>query len=83
MNSQDDTFSILIDDFTDHYILVFVLTSTLDNTRKCHYPELVLEPLSLCVSFIFPPEHVTEVNVSGERMTSIAVDKIGVAGKIT
>ena len=44
MNFQDDIPSIPIDDFKDHYVLVFDLTSMQDATENCHYPELVGEP---------------------------------------
>ena len=42
---QDDIPSIPIDDFKDHYVLVFDLTSMQDATENCHYHELVGEPL--------------------------------------
>ena len=41
VNFQDDILSILIDNFKDHYVLVFVLTSMQDATENCHYPKLV------------------------------------------
>ena len=41
MNFQDDIPSILIDNFKNHYVLVFDLTSMQDTTENCHYPELV------------------------------------------
>ena len=47
MNFQDDIPSMPIDDFKDHYALVFDLTSMQDATENCHYPELVGEPLRL------------------------------------
>ena len=80
-NFQDDIPSILIDDFKDHYVLVFDLTSMQDATENCHYPELVGEPLRLELNFINPLENVTELIVLGERMSSVAVDKFGVVGK--
>ena len=40
MNIQDDITAIPIDDFKDHYVLVFDLTSMKDASGKCHYPEL-------------------------------------------
>ena len=80
---QDDIPSIPIDNFKDHYILVFDLTSMQDATEKCHYSKLVGEPLRLVLNFTFPPEHVTELIVLGERMSSVAVDKFGVVGKIS
>ena len=81
MNFQDDIPSIPVDNFKDHYVLVFDLTSMQDATENCHYPELVGEPLRLELNFIFPLEHVTELIVLGERMSSVAVDKFGVVGK--
>ena len=84
MNFQDDIPSIPIDNFKDHYVLVvllFDLTSRQDATENCHYPELVGEPLRLELNFTFPLEHVTELIVLGERMSSVAVDKFGVVGK--
>ena len=52
-----------------------------DATENCHYPELVGKPLRLELNFTFPLEHVTELNVLGERMSSVAVAKFGVVGK--
>ena len=49
-----------------------------DATEHCHYPKLVGEPSSLELSFNTALEHVTEVIVLGERMSSVAVDKFGV-----
>ena len=81
MNFQDDIPSIPIDNFKDHFVLVFDLTSMQDSTENCRYPETVGEPLRLELNFTFPLEHVTELIVSGELMSSVAVDKVGVAGK--
>ena len=81
INFQDDIPSTTIDNFKDHYVLVFDLTSMQDATENCHYPELVGEPLRLELNFTFPLEHVTEHIVLGERMSSVAVDKFGVVGK--
>ena len=81
MNFQDDIPSIPIDDFKDHYALVFDLSSMQDATENCHYPELVAEPLRLELSSTNPLENVTELIVLGERMSSVAVDKFGVVGK--
>ena len=80
MNFKDDIPSIPVDNFKDHYVLVFDLTSMQDATENCHYPELVGEPLRLELNFTFPPEHVTELIVLGERMSSVAVDKFAVVG---
>ena len=61
---------------------MFDLTSTQDATEKCHYPEIVGEPLMLELNFNFPLEHVIGLIVLGKRMSSVAVDKFGVVGKI-
>ena len=81
MNFQDDFPSIPIDEFKDNYVLVFDLTSMQDATENCHYPELVGEPLRLELNFTQPLETVIELIVLGERMSSVAVDKLGVVGK--
>ena len=81
MNFQDDIPSIPIVNFKDHHVLIFDLTSMQDATEKCHYPELVGEPLRLELNFTFLLEHVTELIVLGERLSSVAVDKFGVVGK--
>ena len=81
VNFQDDIPSVPIDTFKEQYVLVFDLTSMQDATENCHYPELVGELLRPEVNFTFPPEHVTELIVLGERMSSVAVDNFGVVGK--
>ena len=52
-----------------------------DAAENCHHPPVVGEPLRLELNFTFPLELVTEPNVLGERMSSVAVDKFGVVGK--
>ena len=81
MNFQDDIPSIPIDDFKDHYVLVFDLSSMQDAAENCHYPELVGEQLRLELNFTHPLEKVTELIVLGERMLSIVDDKFGVVVK--
>ena len=83
MNFHDDSPSIPIDNFKDHYVLVFDLTSMQDATEHCHYPELIGEPLRLELNFNEALESVTEVIILGERMSSVAVYKFGVVGKNT
>ena len=79
---DDDIPSIPIDNFKNHYVLVFDLTSMQDvASENCQYPEVVGEPLRLELNFTFPLEHFTQLIVLGERMSSVAVDKVGVFGK--
>ena len=58
MNFQDDIPSITIDDFKDHYVLVFDLTSMQDAIENCHYPEFVGEPVRLEPNFTHSLENV-------------------------
>ena len=81
MNFQNDLPSIPIDGFKDHYVPFFDLTSMQDATENCHHPELVGKPLRLRLNFPLLLEHVTEIFVLGERMSSIAVDKFRVIRK--
>ena len=83
MNFQDDIPSIPIDNFKDHYVLVFDLTPTQDATEDCHYQELVGELLRLEQSFTFPLEHVTELIVLGERMSWVALTSLLLFEKIS
>ena len=52
-----------------------------DATEKCHYLELVGEPLTLQLNFTHSLENVFKLIVLGERMSSVAVDKFGIVGK--
>ena len=53
-----------------------------DSTENFHYPVIVGEPLRLELNFTFPLEHVTELIVLGERISSVAVDKCDVGKNI-
>ena len=81
MSFQDNIPAIPIDIFKDQYVLVIDLASMQDATENFLYPELVPDPLRLELIFTFPLEHVAELIVLGERLTSVAVDKYGVVGK--
>ena len=81
MNFQDDIPSVPVDNFKDHYIPVFDLTSMQDATEHYHYPKIIGGPLRLELYFSSPLEIVEEVIVLGERMSSFAVDNFGVVGK--
>ena len=48
-----------------------------DAIEKCHYSDLVGEPLRLELNFSFPLEYVTELSVLGWWITSVAVDNFG------
>ena len=81
MNFQDDNPSIAVDNFEDHYVLLFDLTSMQDATERYRYPELIGETPRLELYFSSPLEIVLEVIVLGECESSVAADKFGVVGK--
>ena len=60
---------------------MFDFNSMQDATKNCDNSELFREPLRLELNFTFPVEHVTELIVLGERMSSVALDKFGVVWK--
>ena len=66
MNFEKDITTILIDDFKDHYVLVFDLTAMQDATENFHNLEFVQEPLRLELNFSQPLENVSELIVLGE-----------------
>ena len=82
MKFHDDIPSIPIGNFKYHYVLLFDLTSMPDATENCHYAELVGEPLKLELNFTFPLEHVIEFFVLGEWVSSVAVEKFCVVGRV-
>ena len=69
MNLQDDIPSIPVDNFKDHYVLVFDLSSMQDAIEHCHYPELFGEPLRLELYFSSLLANVTEVSYIGLQTT--------------
>ena len=71
----------LIANSKDHYVVVFDLTSMQEATEKCYRPEVVGEPLRLERKFVFSLEQVTDLNILGEQMSWVAVDKVGGVGK--
>ena len=68
-NFPDDIPSNPIEYFKDDYVLAFDLISQQVVTKKCHYPEKVGRPLSLGLSFAYPLEHATDLNVLGQRIS--------------
>ena len=81
MNFRDEFPPFPFDNFKNHYVLVFDLTSMHDAIANFHDSKLVGEPLRLWQIFNFPLKHVTELIVLGERMSSVTLDKFGVVGK--
>ena len=70
MHFIEDFPALPMEDFQNHYILVFDLTSLQDAAEQLHYPELSGESLRLEMLFQFPLEQVTE-----QRLSNIQIDK--------
>ena len=49
-----------------------------DATKSFPYPELIEEPPTLELFFIFPPQHITALFLMKGRKSSVAIDKFGV-----
>ena len=81
MQFNEDFPALPMEDFQNHYILVFDLTSLQDAAEQLHYPEFSGESLRLKMFFQFPLEQVTEVIVLGERLSNVQIDKFGTVAK--
>ena len=81
MQFNEDFSALLTEDFQNHSILVFDLTSLQDAAEQLHYPELSRESLRYEFFFPFPLKQVTEVIVLGERPSNIQFDKFGTVAK--
>ena len=69
------------DFFTDHYVLVFDLTSLQDAGENVHYPELSGESVRLEMFFEHPLTNVTELIVLRERISTVKIDQFGTVDK--
>ena len=73
--------ALSIEDFQNHYILVFHLTSLQDAAEQLHYIELGGESSELEMFFQFSLEQVTEVIILGERLSDNQIDKFGTVAR--
>ena len=83
MSFNEEFASIPVEDFNDHYILVFDLTSLQDCTEFIHYPELTGESLRVEMFFKTQLSSVTEVIILGERISTVRIDEHGAVAKNT
>ena len=77
MQFNEDFPGLPMEDFQNHYILVFDLTSLQDAAEQLHYPEISGESLRVEMFYQFSLEQVTEVIVLGERLSNIQIDIFG------
>ena len=81
MQFNEDFPALPMEDFQNHYILVFDLTSLQDAAEQLHYPELSGESLRLEMFFQFPLEQIIEKIVLGEKLSNLQFDKFGTIAK--
>ena len=74
MQFNEDFPAFPMEDFRNHYILVFDLTSLQDAAEQLHYPELSGESLRLEMFFQFHLEQSTEMIVVGERLSNVKLN---------
>ena len=82
MQFNKDFPALPMEDFQNHSILVFDLTSLQDAAEQLHYPELSRESLKLGIFFQLLLEQLTEVIVLGERLSNVQIDNFGTVAKI-
>ena len=85
MQFNEDFPALPMEDFQNHYVLVFDMTSLQDAAEQLHYPEHNGESLRLEIFFQFPLEQVTELIVLGEMLvlglSKVQIDKFGTVAK--
>ena len=81
MNFNEEIPVLPNDFFTDHYVLVFDLTSLQDAGKNVHYPEISGENLCLEMFFERPLTIVTELIFLEERISTVKIDQFGTVAK--
>ena len=69
--------NIIINDYENHFCLVFDLTSTQQSELMIHYPDVISASLRLELYFRENLTNTIEVIVAGEQLSSIFIDKNG------
>lgn len=72
---DEDGPGVEFQDFDNHFILAFDLTSTQEAHVHMYFRELLAAPLRLELQFKQALEKVVDVLVLGERLSTIAIDK--------
>ena len=68
---------IKLDNYENHYYLVFDLTSTLLCNQEIYYPEIVGAPIRIELEFSTNTSTPLELFVLGERFTTVQIDHTG------
>ncbi len=74
LNFKRDGPGIPLQDYDDHYFLVFDLTSTLEADSELYYPELVGSGIRLELYFHPASTEPIEIIVLGEKLSTVFID---------
>ena len=74
---DEDGPGIPLEEYPEHFVQVFDLTSTQEAKVQIYYPDVVAASLRLELYFTSPPRTAIEVAVFGERLSTIFIDKTG------
>ena len=77
MKFNDEMPALRLDQYEDHFIMVFDLTSLQDAGDHVYYPEVIGGSLRLEMYFDKSLDEATEVILLGERLSTIYIDKNG------
>ena len=73
--------NVKINEFEDHYCLVFDLTSTQQSDLMTFYQDVVAASLRLELFFKEDLKETIEVIIAGEKLSTIFIDKEGTVTK--
>ena len=78
---DEDGPGIPLEEYPEHFVQVFDLTSTQEANVQIYYPDVIAASLRLELYFTSPLPSATEVAVFGERLSTIFIDKTGTVVK--
>jgi len=73
LHFQHDGPDVDLEDYKDHFVMVFDLTSTQQSNNEVYYPELTASQLRIELNFAEPLEKAVEVLVLGEILTTVYI----------
>ena len=77
LNFDEDGPGIPLEEYPEHFVQVFDLTSTQEANVQIYYPDVLAPSLRLESYFTSPLSSATEVAVFGERLSTIFIDETG------
>ena len=77
LNYVNDGPQISLSTYSNHYYMVFDLTSVEESFTEVHYPETVGAAIKIELRFLAGTAHALELLAIGEKLTTVSVDKTG------